>query len=652
MLNRSRSIVCYIQAKLARFSAAHNRHAWQSPKFSIPWFLPTMLSRYLSVLLSVRIALGAIYTSFAQLPTELNFDFIVVGGGGAGNVVANRLTENPAFSVLVLEAGPLPEGLNYSVPFFQFSLRHPNPRDWNYTTAPLTGISNQVQQYPRGRVLGGCTSMNGMQYVRGSNSDYDRYARVTGDPGWSWDSMLHYLKKSEHWTPPTDGHKTTGQFDPAVHGFNGLVGVSLSGSPLGLSEFVPRSLQVTRELPDQFPFNLDYNSGTPIGVGTTTFLPTVLLIHLLCWRGWTQTTIKNGKRSNSYTSYLAPEFIARPNLHVLLNSQVTRIIQTSQSPKKFMTVEFAENREGLRHRLTASKEVVISAGALETPKLLLNSGIGDGTALRSFGIQTLVDLPDVGKNLSVQVGFSVDFFTNSTDTTDSIYLNETLQNMLLDEWIATDGGGVLGWSGSTQLSHWNRLPDSLFETFPDPSSGPDSPHCGAGPSNGLSSATSSGAHFIAAMASLATPTSRGTISLNTTDPFDQPIIDLACLTTDFDIAAVREAMKLSLLFLSTPAWDGYILGPANNITNATSDADLEAYARAHSAPNGHVVGTASMSPRGADWGVVDPDLLVKGVAQLRIVDASILPYVPAANTQAAVYALAERASDLIKAKWA
>ncbi|KAJ6495447.1 GMC oxidoreductase-domain-containing protein [Mycena sanguinolenta] len=434
-----------------------------------------MLSRYLSLLLSARIALGAIYASFSQLPTELIFDFIVVGGGGAGNVVANRLTENPAFSVLVLEAGPLPEGLNYSVPFFQFSLRQsPNPRDWNYTTAPLTGISNQVQQYPRGRVLGGCTSMNGMQYVRGSNSDYNRYARVTGDLGWSWDSMLPYFKKSEHWTPPTDGHKTTGQFDPAVHGFNGLVGVSLSGSPLGLSEFVPRSLQVIQELPDQFPFNLDYNSGTPIGLG------------------WTQNTIKNGKRSSSYTSYLAPEFIARPNLHVLLNSQVTRIIQTSRSPKRFMTVEFAENREGPRHRLTASKEVVISAGALETPKLLLNSGIGDGTALQSFGIQTLVDLPDVGKNLSVQVDFSVPFFTNSTDTTDSIHLNETLQNMLLDEWIATDGGGVLGWSGSTQLSHWNRLPYSLFETFSDPSSGPDSPHISAGPSNGLSSATSSG----------------------------------------------------------------------------------------------------------------------------------------------------------------
>ncbi|KAF7344393.1 Aryl-alcohol-oxidase from pleurotus Eryingii [Mycena sanguinolenta] len=588
-----------------------------------------MLSRCLSLLLSAGTALGAIYTSFPQLPTELIFDFIVVGGaplpylatklelhaagGGAGNVVANRLTENPAFSVLVLEAGPLPEGLNYSVPFFQSYLRYPNPRDWNYTTAPLTGINNQVQQYPRGRLLGGCTSMNGMQYVRGPNSDYNRYARVTGDPGWSWDSMLHYFKKSEHWTPPTDGHKTTGQFDPAVHGFNGLVGVSLSGSPLGLSEFIPRSLQVTQELPDQFPFNLDYNSGTPIGLG------------------WSQNTIKNGKRSSSYTSYLAPEFIARPNLHVLLNSQVTRIIQTSQSPKRFMTVEFAENREGSRHRLTASKEVVISAGALETPKLLLNSGIGDETALRSFGIQTLVDLPDVGKNLSVHVGFSVNFFTNSTDTQDSIYLNETLRNMLLDEWIATDGGGVLGWSSSTQLSHWNRLPDSLFETFPDPSSGPDSPHCGAGPSDGLNSATSSGAHFISAMASLVTPTSRGTISLNTTDPFDQPIIDMASLTTDFDIAALREAMKLSLLFLSTPAWDGYILGPANNITNATSDADLEAYARAHSAPNAHVVGTASMSPRGADWGVVDPDLLVKGVAQLRIVDASILPYVLPAN---------------------
>ncbi|KAJ7698218.1 aryl-alcohol oxidase [Mycena olivaceomarginata] len=593
----------------------------------------------LAILSFICPSLGAIYGSIAELPRNQSFDFIVVGGGNAGNVVANRLTENPDFSVLVLEAGPSyeidptlhkqflsrihsPEGLlNYTVPFFAvFARMYPNPRDWNYTVTPLPGLNGRIPPFPRGRLLGGCSSMNGMQYVRGSKEDYDRYARVSGDPGWGWDALQPYIRRNEHWTPPVDNHNQTGQFNPAVHGFYGINAVSLPGFLLPVDVMVQ---QVTQELSDEFPFNLDYNSGWPLGVS------------------WTQSTIKHGKRSSSFTSYLGPEFIGRPNLHVVLNAQVTRVIQTSQRPATFKMVEFAEFRNSARYHITATKEVIISAGAIETPKLLMNSGIGDPTVLSSLGIKARVNLPDVGKNLSVHTGVSLNYFVNSTDTFDDIIRNLTVRQMLLDQWLATDGGGRL-----------SRLPSnsSIFEVHADPAPGPNSPHIQSIASNGLFPPPPEG-HFVSVGPTLVTPTSRGSIELNTTDPFDNPLINLGCLSTDFDIAAIREGMKSALRFIGAKAWEGYVSSPVSNITTATTDADLDAYARANAAPNYHVVGTASMSSRDANYGVVDPDLLVKGVKHLRVVDASVWPYVPIGNTQASVYILVERAADLIKATW-
>ncbi|KAF7356033.1 Aryl-alcohol-oxidase from pleurotus Eryingii [Mycena venus] len=604
----------------------------------------------LAILSSVRPCLGAIYDSIAGLPRNQSFDFIIVGGGTAGNVVANRLSENPNFSVLVLEAGSSPEGLlNYTVPFFgQFTHVVPNPRDWNYTTIPLPGLNGRAPPFPRGRLLGGCSSMNGMQYDRGSKEDYDRYARISGDPGWGvnllfsthsfcldnslirWDALQPYIRRNEHWTPPVDNHNQTGQFNPTVHGFHGINAVSLSGFLFPIDGMIQ---QVTQELSDEFPFNLDYNSGSPLGVS------------------WSQATIKHGKRSSSFTSYLGPEFIGRPNLHVVLNTQVTRIIQTSQSPVTFKMVEFAESRKGATHLITATKEVIISAGSIETPKLLMNAGIGDPTVLSSLGIKPRVNLPDVGKNLSVHTGVSLGYFVNSTDTFDDIFRNLTVRKILLDQWLATDGGGRLSASLSGHTV-FKRLPSnsSVLAVHADPAAGPNSPHIQSGAENGLLNPLPEG-HFISVGATLVTPTSRRSIELNTTDPFDNPLIKLGCLSTNFDIAAIREGMKSALRFIGAKAWDGYVLGPVNNITTATSDADLEAYARAHAAPNGHVVGTATMSPRGANYGVVDPDLIVKGVRHLRVIDASVWPYVPAGNTQASVYILAERAADLIKVAW-
>ncbi|KAF7344404.1 Aryl-alcohol-oxidase from pleurotus Eryingii [Mycena sanguinolenta] len=568
-----------------------------------------------------RLGNAAIYNSFEDLPIE-DFDFIIIGGGAGGNVVANRLTENPAFSVLLLEAGPSPAGLiNYTAPFFSIYLRQPGPFDWNYTLTS-SGLNDRVITYPRGRILGGCTSINGLGYLRGSQEDFNRYASVSGDLGWGWDALQPYFRKNERWTRPTDNHKQSGQFNPIYHGFHGINAVSLSGFPVPV-ELNDRVAETIQELGNDFPFNEDPNSGFPVGTYQ---------------EAWAQSNIKHGFRSSSFTSYLAEEFIARPNLHVVLNAQATRILQTE--PMSFRTVEFASARNAPRQTLTAYKEVIIAAGSLETPKLLMNSGIGDPDYLSSMNITPLVSLPDVGKNLSVHIAVSLVYNVNTTRTFDEIVRNATLRDALTERWLDTNGTGPLG---IPYISHvvTKRLPSdaAIFQNTTDPAAGPNSPHLHTTIQNGDINVTPSG-FYLSLPATLLTP--RGTIQLTSNAPFDPPLIDMASLTTPFDIFGLREAVKMTHRFLSAHS----VPSPLN-----ASNTEIETYLRQNAAPNGHVVGTASMAPVGASWGVVDPDLRVKGVKGLRIVDASVLPYVPTGYTMTTTYMIAERGSDLIKAAW-
>ncbi|KAG6910317.1 hypothetical protein DXG01_011385 [Tephrocybe rancida] len=348
-----------------------------------------------------------------------------------------------------------------------------------------------------------------------------------------------------------------------------------------------------------------------------------------------QVTIDKGRRSSSATSYLAPKFLKRSNLDVLVNTRVTQIIQTGTSRGRpaFHALEATRNSTAPRKRLFASKEIVLSAGVIGTPQLLLNSGIGDSTELQAIGIKPVLHVPDVGKNFSDQPASIASWLVNSTDTLDDIDRDTELQAKYLQQWE----------TNQTDNS-------SIFQTVPDPASGKNTPHYEILTSNnGL--VLSEDGHFLTLVSVVVSPASRGKITLNTSNPFDQPLIDPGLMTSEFDRFALRESVKQSIRFVSAPAWKDYIIRPDLGLQNITNDAELDKYILDVTAPALHGVGTASMSAKGAKHGVVDPDLLIKGASGLRVVDASVMPYVPAAHTQAPVYIIAERAADLIKDSW-
>ncbi|TDL15491.1 aryl-alcohol-oxidase from pleurotus Eryingii [Rickenella mellea] len=582
----------------------------------------------------VSSAFAALYDSPSQLPQTV-FDYVIIGGGTAGAVVANRLTEDRDVSVLVLEAGRSNKNiLEIEIPFYGPGVSTPPDLFWNYTIVPQPGYNNRSFFYERGRVLGGSSSVNGDFYTRGSSDDYDGYARLTGDNGWSWNSLKKYIPRHEKFVPPADDHNTTGEFVPSAHGKNGLVQVSLPGFAFPSDEHV---IATTKELPQEFPFNQDHNDGTLLGVA------------------WSQGTVGHpAKRSSSATAYLADEFLNRPNMHVLVHAQATKIIQTGtvKGRPSFHAVQFGDglNLTGPFHAVNATKEIIVSCGPIGTPHLLQLSGIGDAKALAQVGIKSVINNPHVGQNMTdhslavapytVPDGQSLDHFLRGDNLTASVA-----------EWNATMKG-PLTFAVSNHLG-FHRLPNnSSILAGGDPSAGPGASHIEL-----VLSPTwvqfpdprpPTGSFFTISVA-VSCPTSRGTITLASADPFAQPNIDPNYMATDFDIKTHIEGVKMAQRFVAAKAWDGFILEPFGAYANATTDEKIEEYLRSTALTFSHILGGAEVSAKGASWGVVDPDLKVKGAEGLRVVDASIFPYLPSAHPMAATYLFAERASDLIKA---
>lgn len=593
---------------------------------------PAVFSLVLLVLLifEPHRVIGRLYTDPSALPRK-NYDYVIVGAGVGGGVVASRLSEDHTTKILLIEAGISDEGIEaIQVPWLAQVLTPNTIVDWNFTTTPQIGLGNRSISYPRGRVLGGSSSVNGLIYTRGSADDYNRIAEVSGDSGWSWDALLPFIKKAEKLVPSADGHNTSGQVDPSAHGHSGPLGVSVLNWPAPTDSMV---IQATKELPE-FPFVVDFNAGKPLGFG------------------YSQSTISNGTRDSTATAYIHPSLSKYSNLDVLINSHVTKVLQTGIADciPVFQGVQLARNASSRLYAVTAAKEVILSAGSIGTPQILMLSGIGNSTKLSSLGIDPKVELPDVGQHLQDHTHLSDIWLTNASFSWDDIRRNATLAAQELAEWRNNRTGPYT--DGFYSQIGWSRLPDNatIFQTHSDPSAGSNTPHFQLEIYDTFSatSAYPSEGRFLTIATALVTPAGRGTVTLASSDPFEDPLIDPAFLTSEFDLFVIREAARAGRRFASAASFSGLLLEPYGPFGQAQTDEELNAYARATAGTAYHPTSTARMSAWNATNGVVNPDLTLKKARGLRIVDASVLPFVPSANTQASVYAIAERAAAIIK----
>jgi len=524
------------------------------------------------------------------------YDYVIVGAGSAGCVLANRLSADGLNRVCLIEAGPADTHPFIAIPAGVAGLVNNPEVGWGYRTTPQANAANRSIPLPRGRVLGGCSSINGMVYFRGHPRDYDAWA-ADGNAGWSHADVLPYFRLSE----ANDTFR-----DPDHHGVDGPMAVS---SYADCNPLIARFLAAAESL--RFARCEDFNGQEPEGFGVR------------------QATIKNGRRVSGVTAFLGPAR-ARGNLDILTDTLVTRILFDGA---KACGVEV--ERAGRREPILARSEVVVSAGAYGSPALLQRSGVGDGDKLARLGIPVIRNLPGVGANLQEHAAVPVQVTTRNTDSygVSPRVLPRLAWNLL--EYL---------------LFRRGLLASNLFEAtgFVRSTAGLDRPDlqliCIPANRNTSKLPIPIG-HGYGFLSVLLRPKSRGAVDLASSDPHAPPLIDLNLFGEEEDLLPLVEGVRLSRRLFGSAAFDeldGTEVLPGRDVQ---SEADLIAFIRQTCVTVPHPVGTCRMGTSGTS--VVGPDLRVHGLSRLRVVDASIMPTLIGGNTAAPVVMIAERAADLI-----
>ncbi|MBL0883411.1 MAG: GMC family oxidoreductase N-terminal domain-containing protein [Chitinophagaceae bacterium] len=529
----------------------------------------------------------------------MSFDYIIIGAGSAGCVLANRLSEDIRCKVLLLEAGGPDKKMEIHIPG-AYSKLNRSEVDWAFWTKPQKHIDHRRLFIPRGKTLGGSSSTNAMAYVRGNRADFDEWASL-GNTGWDYDSVLPYFKKSEH----------NENFGGDYHGWEGLLNVTQSMQPHPLGEVF---VQACEEI--GIARNDDYNGDRQIGASLLQF------------------TIKNNKRHSAAAAFLKPA-MKRKNLTIRTHCQVkTILIENGRA----VGVEVMVGQTGTE-RINCSKEVILSAGAIQSPHLLMLSGIGDPVELGKQGITIIHALPGVGKNLQdhIWTGISV----NSILPTSNVLLSPlSMGKALLQHLLFKKGplGNSPLEANAFYSSEGTDRPDMQFHFAPI----------------GIAEDYSTDMYNLntfprksgfGIMAILLHPESRGTIGLKNANPKDAPIIDHHIFDQSKDRDRLFVALKKAIEIAHTEALHAYAEGDIALPKNYTDDAALQAHITKSLETLYHPVGTCKM---GNDiWSVVDHELKVHGIRALRVVDASIMPTIVSGNTNAATIMIAEKASDLI-----
>lgn len=528
------------------------------------------------------------------------YDYIIVGAGSAGCVLANRLTEDPDTTVLLLEAGMSDWHPFIHMPAGVAELLKGKLFNWYFDTAPERHLANRRLYWPRGKGLGGSSSMNGMVYIRGHRADYDHWSKDLGLSGWSYDDVLPYFRKSE-------------DFAGGDAGFHG------SGGPLGITEDPSGHMlfDVFKQAAQQagIPGTRDFNGVQQEGYGSY------------------QLTIKDGRRQSTAVTFLNAAK-SRPNLTVVTRAQVKAI---NIDGGRAIGVTYRRGSLGGMQTVAARREVLLCAGAVQSPQVLMQSGIGDGETLKKFGIAVKLHKPAVGQNLQDHLDVMVQ--QNCTQPVTLYELTKFHRVLLtLVEYYRTRGG-----PGAT-----NALEAGAFVKT-DPSLSVPDVQLHFIPAFMLDHARQVGpGHGYMLHACQLRPRSRGYVTLASADPFAAPVIQPNYLSDPFDVEVLLKAVKVARRIFAQPAFDPYrgkeeVPGEA-----VQTDEQIIACIRQKAESIYHPVGTCRM---GVDAdAVVDADCRVKGIAGLRVVDASVMPTLVGGNTNAPTIMIAEKIADRIRGR--